>query len=193
LITLLLLPLFARPVHSLGVLQKHFEAKIEKGEGAEFHILFWNTENFDYPVELSLVKYPEDMYVGIFPKNFELNPENEYEDFEYIAKGDKYIRALKVKVLVKAFSDTKKGKKEILIKALAGKYAGEKTSMGVFQERFLPIRVYVNHADLEPVQEKEEKREEPTHVKKSEDEPQPNPFFWIKIAIVLIILLFLFK
>jgi hypothetical protein len=122
----------------MGILQKNFEVAAKPGETTEFNVLFWNTENFSYPVSLFLQNPERDVYVLILPEKFYLNPENSYENFEYVAKGNDYVKAFPVKILVKTLEGSV-GKKEVKIKVLAGEVTN--STISLFQEKTLVFSV----------------------------------------------------
>ncbi len=126
----------------LGILQKSKEANIPIGVEHTFTILFWNTENFSYPVKLT-VKNPEDIVVVCIPSEFILNQSKfgpPYEKGEYIALPSGDVKAFPVKVMVKPKLTAKAGEHKIFVSVTAGKVS---PGISVIQKRTLTFKVNI--------------------------------------------------
>jgi hypothetical protein len=99
---------------SMGTVVKNDFARISIDESARFTILFWNIEDNDYKVELSVKESPKDWTVIIEPNNFVLNSS---VGKEYINLPYGRIKAAPINVIVKPPSSVGFGNYEIIINA----------------------------------------------------------------------------
>lgn len=143
---LFLLVIDAVQATNLGSVQKQSSRTIERGETAEFIILFWNLDESPLPVKLKLSQVPEGWIVIINPKEFILNQSKpEYppyqEGVEYLGLSNNLIiRVTPVKIYVKSPTSASEGTYEVLITANAGT---TKEAISVFQERSFKLMINV--------------------------------------------------
>ena len=125
--------IFLCPVNAinLGSVAKNDHASINYNESARFKLLFWNTENSTYKVELEIKDMPKDWTVIIQPKEFFLNSSTgeEYINLPYMEKS---VIAYPVNVFVKP-NNNENGTYYVTIIARAG--LNNNNTISTFQER----------------------------------------------------------
>jgi len=101
---------------NLGSVASIDSVKIQSRESARFKLLFWNSENESYNLELSLVEAPKDWAVFISPQYFNLSSLIGDENIKLPYKNE-YIKATSVSIIVKPTEDAKPGIYSIIINA----------------------------------------------------------------------------
>jgi len=107
---------------NMGSVVKNDFSKIKVDESAKFTVLFWNTGNEAYELELN-VEQPKDWIIIFEPNNFILNETTGKELVKLPYQND-YKKATPVDVIVKPPSSIKSGKYNITVRAksLASKW-----------------------------------------------------------------------
>lgn len=144
LLTAAIMSFFIPPADALnlGSLQKSLSKNISAGETAAFNILFWNSEEQEYVLEMSNAESPNGWSVIIFPRQFRLNstPGGKTERI-YLPNTKDIITAKIVEVYITVPEGEARGKYTVRLKATAGN--GESSGFSVMQERQFLLDVNV--------------------------------------------------
>ncbi len=135
---------------NLGTYPKSDTVSVSAGSYASVDILFWNTGDEKYFVEIEPLRQPESWYVVAIPKKFEIGQGVEYPQKEnLLLPGQSAPTAARiVRVVISVPEGAKEGDYEVALQALAGSGQGV---MSVSQARVFSFRVYVeNTAYISP-------------------------------------------
>jgi uncharacterized membrane protein len=102
---------------SMGSVVKNDYSKIKVDESAKFTVLFWNTANESYKLELN-AELPKDWIIIFEPNDFILNETTGKELIKLPYEND-YKKATPIDILVKPPSSIKPGKYKIIVKAIS--------------------------------------------------------------------------
>jgi len=122
LFTILFLPI-VEPIN-LSTIQKNQYSQVRIGESTEFIVLFWNTENYTFPIELSVKQAPENFSIIIRPEKFMIEPSlvnslPAEADKEYVDTPKGLMKAFPVRIIVKPSSSATSGEYDIYVKVEA--------------------------------------------------------------------------
>lgn len=109
---------------NLSTIQKNQYSEVRIGESVELIVLFWNSENYSFPIELSIRQASRNLSVVIRPESFVIEPSlithfPAEKDKEYVDTSQGLMEATPVKIIVKPFSSAAVGEYEVYVKAVA--------------------------------------------------------------------------
>lgn len=114
---------------SMAAFSEKTSEQVERGETAEFFILFWNPEDEPFPVRLRATEVPEGLIVIITPNDFMLNS-SLVTEFS-VEKGGHYVntpyglmKTTPVRVLVKVPKTMELKSYDVVITATVGNPSG---------------------------------------------------------------------
>jgi len=109
---------------NLSTIQKDTYSQVRIGESAEFIILFWNTEDYPFQIELSVKQASEDLSFIIRPKEFMIEPSlvttpSTEKGKEYVNTPQGLMEATPVSIIIKPSNSADLGEHDVHIKAVA--------------------------------------------------------------------------
>ncbi len=123
----LLIVLFLPTVHSinLSTLRKNKYSRVRIGESTELTVLFWNSEDLSFPIELNVKQVSKNLSVLITPKLFIIE-HSLVTQFpaeagkEYVDTPQGLMKATPVRIIIKPSNNAGLGEYDVYIKATAG-------------------------------------------------------------------------
>lgn len=135
---------------NLSTIQKNKYSQVMIGESTEFIILFWNTENYSFPIELSVKQAPEEFSVLIRPEKFMLEPS--YTDQsstggsrEYVNTPQGIVLVTPVKIIVKPSNSVEVGEYDIYVRTVS---RSTETGITPILEKTLKFTVNVTNPSI---------------------------------------------
>ncbi len=130
---------------NLGTYPKSDTVSVSAGSYATVDILFWNTGDEKYFVEIETLRQPESWYVVAVPKKFEIGQGVEYPQKENLLLPGQSapIAARVVRVVISLPESAREGDYEVALQAIAG---GGEGVMSVSQARVFRFQVHVENS-----------------------------------------------
>lgn len=178
---------------NMGSAVKNGFSKINVGESAKFTVLFWNTGNESYELELN-AEQPEDWIIIFNPNNFILNETTGKELIKLPYESD-YKRTTPVDIIAKPPSKIKPGKYNIIVKA---KSITPQKGISLSQERTFNFLVEVeNPLYFESSDEKKSSTQISNlnhyNTKENSVVESSNYFYMITVIIIFLISILIYK
>lgn len=177
----------------MGTVVKNDYSKISSDESAKFTVLFWNAENNDYKIGISVKELPEGWTVLTEPNNFILNSSI---GKEYVSLPYGTVKALPVDIILKPPKNIEPGKYNIMLSAVA-----ELPSNGIklSQERLFKFIVEVENplffkeTESQNGKKTEEKANAPTSNAIFEIRNYDSDYFYLIVIIILLASFLIYK
>jgi hypothetical protein len=125
---------------NLGSAQRSGYASIDSSESAKFKMLFWNSENDTYMVNLTAVEYPKGWMVIIDPPDFYLSKSTGEEQIS-LPYTQEVVMAKAVSVYVKPDSSSPSGLYSVSVKAQTKMPEMQTSGMNMVSEKIFKFTI----------------------------------------------------
>jgi uncharacterized membrane protein len=125
---------------NLGSAQRSDYASIDASESAKFKMLFWNSGNDTYMVNLTVVDYPKDWTVIVDPQDFYLSKSTGEEQIS-LPYTQEIVMAKAVSVYVKPDSSSPSGLYSVSVSAQTKMPEMQTSGMNMVSEKIFKFKI----------------------------------------------------